>query len=115
MSSRTPAADCYPDIAKRLAEIQKGRMEAIAGCICPLDVFGRLQHKPDCPLRQMVSIPIVPKPPSLTVKAGALSPSAVEELRRVWRRLSTGFSMRSANEMDSTISRTREEASTTFV
>lgn len=55
--SRTPACE-DSGIAERLAEIQRERMQRIAGCVCGSqgpaqhDVAGNLVHSPQCPLRQ---------------------------------------------------------------
>lgn len=56
MSSRTPAADHYAEIAKRVTEIQAERMQAIAGCVCPVDMLDQKQHVHNCPLAPQISI-----------------------------------------------------------
>lgn len=54
--SRTPAADHYSEIAKRLNELKTERMQVIVGCTCPLDMLNVVQHRQDCPLRPQLSI-----------------------------------------------------------
>ena len=50
MTGRVPLADDGAAIAKRLAEIQAERMQAIAGCGCPpADMLGGITHRPNCP------------------------------------------------------------------
>ena len=52
MTGRTPACEDSAAIAARLAEIQRARMQAIAGCSCPQrDTNGNVVHTPLCPLR----------------------------------------------------------------
>jgi len=51
MTARTPACEDSAAIAERLAEIQRARMQAIAGCSCPGDLLGNITHTPICPMR----------------------------------------------------------------
>lgn len=52
MTGRTPACEDSAAIAERLREIQRARMQAIAGCSCPQrDTNGNVVHTPLCPLR----------------------------------------------------------------
>jgi hypothetical protein len=51
--TRSPACEDAAAIAARLAEIQRARMQAIAGCSCPQrDTSGNVVHTPLCPLRR---------------------------------------------------------------
>lgn len=52
MTGRAPVCEDGAAIAERLAEIQRARMAAIAGCTCPgRDTTGNVVHTPLCPLR----------------------------------------------------------------
>lgn len=52
MTGRAPVCEDAAAIAERLAEIQRARMAAIAGCTCPQrDAAGNVVHTPLCPLR----------------------------------------------------------------
>jgi hypothetical protein len=50
MTGRTPACEDAATIGERLREIQRERMDRIAGCACPPDGQGGTTHRPGCPL-----------------------------------------------------------------
>lgn len=85
MSSRRPSIEDSATISRRMAEIQRDRMAAIAGCTCQRTVLGEILHRDNCPLRSG-------EPPrqGIILTAITLTAPEVETLRRRWLAMCKG-------------------------